>query len=385
MYVCTLANLFDIAILGGGPAGSSAALGLKDSGLKVALIDKAGFPRHKTCGDAIPGPTLKALRQIIPDFNVELEQLKLKQHIKYCRIVAPNKKSIDIEWKAEAYNSSRLDFDDFLFSQVKKHTATEIFEGFEVGQIAKENELWVLKRRGTEEYIKARFVIGCDGANSVVAKHIDNSPINRERYCTAVAAYYTGINSDVYTNKFYLFKNYLPGYFWVFPLGNNMFNVGFGIVASEAAKHNIKLREVMDDIIANEPAVAPLFTNATQSSDVKGFGLPIGGENAPISGEGYMLAGDAASLIDPLQGHGIDKAVYSGMFASQKAIQCFKENNFSVGFVKGYDEKVYAKYGAELRRNYRLMRLLNKQPWIVNAAARFANISVIKKAVLKRF
>ncbi len=385
MYVCALANLFDIAILGAGPAGSSAALTLKNSGLKVALIDKAGFPRHKTCGDAIPGPTLKALRQIIPDFNEELQQLTLKQAIKYCQIVAPNNKVIDIEWKAEAYNSPRLDFDGFLFSQVKKHTTTEVFEGFEVGQITKENNLWLLKKRNSDESIQARFVIGCDGANSVLAKYLDNSPINRERYCTAVAAYYTGIISDNLTNKFYLFNNYLPGYFWVFPLGNNTFNVGFGIVASEAAKHNIKLREVMDSIIANESAVAPMFTNAIQTGEVKGFGLPIGGENAPISGEGYMLAGDAASLIDPLQGHGIDKAVYSGMFAAQKATECFTNNNFSVEFIKGYDDTVYAKYGAELRRNYRLMRLLNKQPWIVNAAARFANISVIKKAVLKRF
>lgn len=377
--------MYDIAIIGAGPAGSSAALALKSCGLKVALIDKAGFPRYKTCGDAIPGPTLKALRQIIPSFDNELQQLAVKQYIKYCQIVAPNNKVIDIEWKAEAYNSARLDFDDFLFSQVKKHTATEIFEGFEVGQITREGELWQLKKRGSDESIQARFIIGCDGANSVLAKYIDNSPINRERYCTAVAAYYTGINSDNLTNKFYLFNNYLPGYFWVFPLGNNTFNVGFGIVASEAAKHNIKLREVMDSIIANEPAVAPMFKSAKQISEVKGFGLPIGGENAPISGNGYMLAGDAASLIDPLQGHGIDKAVYSGMFAAQKAAQCFSDNNFSATFIKGYDERVYAKYGAELRRNYGLMRLLNKQPWIVNAAARFANISVIKKAVLKRF
>lgn len=380
-----MTNLFDIAILGAGPAGSSAALELKNSGLKVALIDKAKFPRHKTCGDAIPGPTLKALRQIIPHFDDELLQLELKQRIKYCHIVAPNNKVIDIHWRAEAYNSPRKDFDGFLFDEVKKHTETHIFEGFEVAEITRENNIWQLKKRGGDEVLQARMLIGCDGANSVLGKLAYPNTINRERYCTAVAAYYTGISSDVYTNKFYLFKNYMPGYFWVFPLGDNTFNVGFGIVASEAAKHNIKLREVMDNIIAREPAVAPLFANATQISEVKGFGLPIGGENLPISGDGYMLAGDAASLIDPLQGHGIDKAVYSGIFAAQKAALCFKQNDFSVSFLRGYDNAVYAKYGKELRRNYRLMRLLNQQPWIVNSAARFAGVSWVKKAVLKRF
>jgi menaquinone-9 beta-reductase len=371
--------------VGAGPAGSSAALTLKNSGLKVALVDKAHFPRHKTCGDAIPGPTLKALRQIIPDFDNELQQLEMKQHIKYCHIVAPNNKTINIHWQAEAYNSPRKDFDGFLFSQVKKNTDTEIFEGFEVAEVTKENTIWQLKERNSNRVLQGRLLIGCGGANSIITKHVAHHELNRERHCTAVAAYYTGINSNALTNKFYLFKNYLPGYFWVFPLGDDTFNVGFGIVSSEAAKHNIKLREVMDDIIANEPAVAPLFVNARPTSDVKGFGLPIGGKEISISGEGYMLAGDAAALIDPLQGHGIDKAAYSGILAAQKAKLCFEQNNFTADFIKLYDQKVYAKYGAELRRNYQLMRMLNKQTWILNIAARFAAIPFVKKAVLKRF
>lgn len=380
-----MVNSFDIAILGAGPAGSSAALTLKQSGLKVALLDKAQFPRHKTCGDAIPGPTLKVLRQIIPDFDNELKLLTLKQSIKHCHIVAPNKKTIAIDWQAEAYNSPRKSFDNFLFSQVKKHTGTKIFEGFEVGDISHNNGTWTLSQRNSTETIQAKLLIGCGGANSVLGRQIDKQPIDRERHCTAVAAYYKGINSDDLTNKFYLFKNYLPGYFWVFPVGDGVFNVGFGIVSSQAAKHNIKLREVMDSIIANELNIKPMFANAERLTDVKGFGLPIGGTEKPISGNGYMLAGDAASLIDPLQGHGIDKAAYSGMFAAQQAISCFEKNDFTADFIKAYDRKVYAKYGVELKRNYQLMRMLNNQPWIVNSAARFANIGFIKKAVLKNF
>lgn len=380
-----MATVFDILILGAGPAGTSAALALKNSGLKIALVDKASFPRHKTCGDAIPGPTLKALRQIIPDFEQELQQLTLKQSIKHCHIVAPNNKTIAIDWQAEAYNSSRESFDGFLFSQVKKHTTTEIFEGFEAHDIKKESSIWQLKERHSGEVLQAKLLIGCGGANSILSKHVANHTLDRERHCTAVAAYYTGINSDDLTNKFYLFKNYLPGYFWVFPLGNKTFNVGFGIVSSQAAKHNIKLREVMERIITDEPNVKALFVNAQQTSEVRGFGLPIGGKEIPISGDGFMLAGDAASLIDPLQGHGIDKASYSGIFAAQQAIDCFEKNDFSIDFLRQYDHKVYAKYGAELKRNYKLMQMLNKQPWVVNTAAKFANIPFVKKAVLKNF
>jgi len=380
-----LVAIYDILILGAGPAGCSAALALKNSGLKIAMVDKATFPRHKTCGDAIPGPTLKAFRQIIPNFDIELKQLSLKQSIKHCHIIAPNNKAICIDWQAEAYNSPRKNFDDFLLTQVKKQTATQIFEGFEVHEIKKANTVWQLKERHSNTTLQAKLLIGCGGANSILSKQISNHKLNRERHCTAVAAYYTGIQSNDLTNKFYLFKNYLPGYFWVFPLGNNSFNVGFGIVSSQAAKHNIKLREVMDRIITNEPNVKALFANAKRISDVKGFGLPIGGKEIPISGNGFMLAGDAASLIDPLQGHGIDKAAFSGIFAAQQAINCFEKNNFSTKFIQHYDQKVYAKYGTELKRNYKLMQMLNKQPWVVNFVAKFANIPFVKKAVLKHF
>lgn len=380
-----LENRYDILILGGGPAGTSAALALKNSGLKVALADKSHFPRHKTCGDAIPGPALKMLRQVLPGFDQELEGFTERQKIKCCEIIVPNGKKIHIEWKADAYNSARLDFDNFLFSLVKKHTGTAIYEGFEAGTINHSENGWEITSRNNGQKLYAQLLIGCDGAHSVVTKQAAQRLPDHDRYCTAVSAYYSGITCDENTNVFFLLKNYLPGYFWIFPLGNGMYNAGFGIMAAEASKRKLKLREILEGIIETEPAIKTLFTGAKKISETQGFGLPLGGKQIPISGEGYMLAGDAASLIDPLQGHGIDKAVYSGIAAAKQAARCFESNDWSAKNMHNYDREVYAKYNHELKRNYRLMRLLHKQPWMVNAAARIAGTGIAKKIIAKWF
>lgn len=376
---------FDIAIAGAGPAGTAAALALKGSGLKVALVDKAVFPRHKTCGDAIPGPTIKMLKQLIPGFSDELAALKKKQYIRHCKIIAPNAKAIEISWKAEAYNCKREHFDDFLLTLVKSHTNTKVFEGFEIKGAEFENNAWKITGKGTNNTLQAKLLIGCDGANSIIAHHVAGRQIDRERHCTAVAAYYKGVDCPAETNVFLLAKNYLPGYFWVFPVGGGIYNAGFGIVSSAAAKHTLKLREVLAELIKTEPALQPMFAGAKQVSDVKGFGLPIGGRKTAISGHHYMLCGDAASLIDPLQGHGIDKAAYSGIAAARQAISCFEQNRWDADFLKNYDRKVYGRYGAELARNYRIMKLLYNKPQLINTITSLAANKLVKKAVLKYF
>ena len=376
---------FDILILGGGPAGSAAALALKDSGLKVALADKCVFPRHKTCGDAIPGPALKMLKQLLPDFTDELKRFTERQLIKHCKITAPNGRTISIEWKEDACNSSRLDFDNFLFSLVKKYTGTVIYEGFEAGSLQHSENGWEITGRNDDQLLSARLLIGCDGANSLVTKQAAMRLPDHSMYCTAVSAYYRGIACAENTNEFFLLKNYLPGYFWVFPLGNGIFNAGFGIMAAEASKRKLKLREILEIIIETEPVIKTLFTGTVKISETHGFGLPLGGKKIPVSGENFMLAGDAASLIDPLQGHGIDKAVYSGVAAARQAARCFEYNNFSADYMRSYDDDVYAKYNHELKRNYRLMRLLHRQPWLANAAARLAGTGAVKKIIAKWF
>ena len=113
-----------MAIVGAGPAGTACALALRASGLRVALLDKAQFPRDKVCGDAVPGQAFKALRQLDPAFAEQLWQLQPRDDVRDSRLVAPSGTSLTLQWTLPSFNSPRETFDAALLDLVRQHSAT---------------------------------------------------------------------------------------------------------------------------------------------------------------------------------------------------------------------------------------------------------------------
>ncbi|MEJ7660330.1 MAG: hypothetical protein WKG07_12300 [Hymenobacter sp.] len=135
----------------------------------------------------------------------------------------------------------------------------------------------------------------------------------------------------------------------------------------------------MLELLGTHPQLAPRFARARLLGPVVGFGLPLGtGRPAhALAGPRWLLCGDAASLIDPLQGHGIDTAVRSGMLAAAQAVACFGAQNFSADFLQQYARAVQAAWEPQLARSYRIMRFLGNKPWLVNAGVRLAQVPPI--------
>jgi flavin-dependent dehydrogenase len=339
---------FDVIILGAGPAGSSAALVFEGSGLKVALIDKAIFPRHKTCGDAIPGKTQKFLRPVWPEIDKALADAPAAELIKSAEVFSTNGLSLHIDWKLTA-------------SELEDRIELESKEG---------------------EVLQCKILIACDGANSIAAKQLTSIGTIRDQYGFAVAAYYSGIKCPENTNLIFLLKDFSPGYFWIFPLGEGLYNVGYGMLGKppkgDGLKGNLK------KIIEQEESISPLFSGSKSESDIYAFGLPMGGkEFKPIVSNRLMLCGDAAYLIDPLQGHGIDKAVRSGILAAETAIKSISIGDCSAGELKKYQDTIYAEFGPELKKNFKLMELLGKRSWLLNAVTRIAQWEPMAKLIRK--
>ncbi len=358
---------YDIVIIGAGPAGCAAALGLGRSGLKVALIDKDNFPREKTCGDAIPGPAIQTLSSALPFFEKEFDKLKAKQHINSSRIMLKNGRSIDYRWKLPAYNIKREIFDHFLLGLVKKYAGADILTGWPLSKIIA-GEPHLIKSEKTDKSLTAKLIIACDGANSFASKalqHLDNS---KQSKVLAVRSYYKDLNLDSSTNFFWIDKKYLPGYFWAFPLPDGIFNVGFGIKTDKHAKLELKMKEALEDFFQSE-RMRHIFANGKQQSSTSGALIPIGGKKASYSGEAYLLAGDAAHLADPLQGHGIDKAIVSGLLAAHHSMQCFEEDDFSADFNTYYDLALKNGIERELRKNRKRQILLSRFPSLLKLYA----------------
>lgn len=122
--------------------------------------------------------------------------------------------------------------------------------------------------------------------------------------------------------EIHLLKGYMPGYFWIFPLPDNTYNTGFGMVTSAIKEKKINLRKTLLNIIHSDKQIQKRFTNAVALETPIGYGLPTGSRKVPISGERFLLAGDAASLIDPATGEGIGNAMLSGIIAGKHAVMC---------------------------------------------------------------
>jgi len=375
---------YDVIIVGAGPAGCACALALKDSGLKVAMLDKASFPRDKVCGDAIPGRAIKALKSIDPGHEAAFKEFPAKCTTKKTTLFYKGRE-VTFSWVREAFTCTRMEFDNFLFSLVKEKTTTELYTNIAPENVLQDTNGYSFSTKNDNTLFTCRLLIGADGAQSGLAKQLAGRTMNRAHYAGSVRAYYsniTGIESD--TTEVYFNRRFLPSYLWVFPLPGNKANVGFGMLSDEIARRKINIKNAFYDFIERDPVLKNKFANAIQEGPLEGFGLPLGSDIGIISGNHFMLAGDAASLIDPISGDGIGNAMVSGALAARQAIKCFDQNNFTAVFMKEYDKTLKSAIGAELKMHYNTQRAMSRMPFLLDVVI-FASRNKILKRFMQKF
>jgi menaquinone-9 beta-reductase len=237
-----------------------------------------------------------------------------------------------------------------------------------------ESEIWnleyksgfLLTDKSGKFQIQTQLVIAADGAQSRFARQIGGIELDNKHFMASVKAYYTGVSGFHKDNflEFYFLKDFLPGYFWIFPLPNGEANVGIAIVSEDVSKRKLNLKKCLDEVI--ETRFKDRFVDAKINGKMEGFGLPLGSKKRKLSGENYILTGDAASLIDPLTGEGIANALLSGVVAAEKAAECLKNDDFSAKILRGYDERIYRMRGQEFRVSYWLQRQF-RRAWFFNS------------------
>ena len=370
-----MAEKFDVIICGAGPAGATCALALGSSGLKVALVDKSNFPRDKICGDAIAAYVPKVLSTINPDYAKALAEFTEKEKVNTIRIVSPNTKALDISYGVDGFISTRVHFDNFLLNLVKQLDNVKLFLNTTIlDVVANEKEAYVVLADNIK--LEAAILIGCDGEQGITRKKLTQTQLDPKHHAAAVRAYFKNVKGmPESTFELHFINDIIPGYFWIFPLPNNEANVGLGIVSKSVAAKKINLRQEMQRIIETNSHIKERFAGAEMISKIEGYGLPLGSRKTTISGNRFILCGDAASLIDPLTGEGIGQAIISGRYAGWQAKKCFEQNNFSASFMKQYNKTVYDKLWKEHRRNYFIRELIINKPRLFNALTSILNKS----------
>ncbi|OFX44754.1 MAG: hypothetical protein A2046_04900 [Bacteroidetes bacterium GWA2_30_7] len=358
---------FDIVIIGAGPAGCSCALALNNSGLKVALIDKSYFPRDKICGDAIPGKALKYLKELSPEFYTTFLNYSDKLSIQKTAFFY-NNKQLEYKWKLDAYNCKRVDFDNLYFNFIKYKTTTTIFEGVLINEIEKNKNGFKIFSKNNELVFNTKFIVGADGVNGITSKTISKNTLKNKHSGMAIRTYYKGIkNIENNRTEVYFNKKFMPGYFWIFPVSENLCNVGFGMKVTNIVKKKITLKNAFHEFINNSEILKEKFKNAEIIDNLKGGIIPFWSKNKIISGDNFISIGDAASLVDPISGDGIANAVLSGKLAANQIINCFVNNDFSSKFIKNYDKDLYKKTISEMKNNLFIQKIISSFPFTLDA------------------
>ncbi|UYQ94521.1 NAD(P)/FAD-dependent oxidoreductase [Chitinophaga horti] len=372
----------DICIIGAGPAGATAALQLAYSGVSCTVVDKAVFPRDKVCGDGLSGKVLTLLNRIDPAIGARLLAAQFKLDSFGVNFVAANRIGIDIPYAANyqkkpgeprGFVCKRMDFDNFLVDELKRCPHVQLLEGVDINRHELQADGYLLSDAKNNTQIKAKLVIVANGAHSTFTKEVAGIHMEPEHYVAGIRAYYkniSGLHADNFIELHFL-KDMLPGYFWIFPLPNGEANVGVGMLSKSIRQKKANLKKMLLDTVNNDPEMKERFKHAELIGSIDGYGLPLGSKKRPLSGERYMLTGDAGYLIDPFTGEGIGNALYTGRMAAQQAIKSLEADDYSAAFMQAYDENVYRVLGPELTMSTKLQKLI-KYPFILNMLMKMA-------------
>ena len=301
---------YDVIVVGGGPGGSTAARYCAQAGLKTLLIEKEWLPRYKPCGGCLSPKTVHLLSF---DLSPVLENTIYGVKFSYCF-----EDSLSIQsTQPMAFLVMRDRFDQFLVKEALKRGG-EILEGERVTRV-KENEDWIEVELSKGKRLRCKYLIGADGAGSIVAKSLSLLPQKDNRKGIGLAIEIP-FEATVHFPKEDLHRIRLDfgripsGFCWVFPKREGL-SVGIGGMFIDVGKSN--LHQYFTHFLNGLS-----FLNKGEARKVMGHPLPsFYDEGQRVSHGRILLVGDAGYLIDPLTGEGIYYAIRSGMLAAESILQ----------------------------------------------------------------
>jgi len=324
----------DVIVVGAGPGGSSTAYHLAKHGARVLLMEKTEFPREKVCGD---GLTPRAVKQLV-DMGVDTTSEAGWLQNKGLRVIGGGIR-LELRWpELASYPDyglvrTRLDFDDMLAKQAAKAGATLLTNHNVTGPVFDDSGRVTGVSVG-ENSFRAPLVVAADGVSGRFPLALGMQKRDDRPMGVAVRRYYRSparANDDYLESWLELWvddpKNpgqrvLLPGYGWVFGVGDGTSNLGLGILNTSKAFGNVDYKDVMRRWVATMPDEWT-YNDETMVGPIRGAALPMGFNRQPHYADGLLLVGDAGGMVNPFNGEGIAYAMESGRLAAEVVAQAF--------------------------------------------------------------
>jgi geranylgeranyl reductase family protein len=345
----------EVLVIGAGPSGSAAAYWLAEAGFDVVVVEKKHFPRAKTCGD---GLTPRSVRQL-EDMGLA-DDLSRYHRFEGLRALAYGRELL-LRWPRHpdfgeyGYVITRADLDALVARRAEKVGAT-LLEGCEavapLGAEARaggraEGAVVMEHGSGVSHEIAARVVIVADGSNSRFGRALGARRDRALPQGLAIRGYYSSPRHDESWIESHLdlrdeTGSVIPGYGWVFPLGDGRVNVGIGILSSFERWKEMNTTRLLQSFVEGAPSSWCLGPDSALGEPTGGR-LPMGLSVGPRQGPDYVLVGDAGGSINPFNGEGIAYGYETGRIAASFAAEAVLANDNRV--LAGYDAKLAENYG----------------------------------------
>ena len=377
----------DVIVVGAGPGGSSAAYHLARAGLDVLLLEKSTFPREKVCGD---GLTPRAVKQLV-GMGIPLDPVDGWFPNKGIRIIGGGVR-IELDWpELSSYPGfglvrTRRGFDEIV-ARAAQRAGARLLEGVTVtgpvlddgaqrivGVTARDTAAPGNGEGGAERPYRARLVVAADGNSSRLSlamglRKRDDRPLG-----VAIRTYYTSPRHDDDYLETWLDlwdgSALLPGYGWIFGVGDGTSNVGLGLLNTSTSFGHVDYRAMLRRWLATMPPEWG-FGEENQTGPVRGAALPMGFNRTPHYTSGLLLVGDAGGMVNPFNGEGISTAMESGEIAAQVIVQALARPDRASAelALRGYPQALKDAYGGYYALGRSFVGAIG-HPWFMKFATR---------------
>jgi geranylgeranyl reductase family protein len=340
----------DVVVVGGGPAGASCAYWLARAGHDVLVVEKKRYPREKTCGDGLTPRSVKQLHEM-----GLAEELAGHHRFDGLRSLAFGR-TLELAWPdhpgfpSYGYVVTRKDLDALVAERAQKAGATVWQEAEAVAPLTEGARVTgaVVKRKdtGTTEEARARYVVVADGANSRFGRALGTSRDRAYPLGMAIRGYYTSPRHDEPWIESHLdlrdrSGHNLPGYGWIFPVGDGRINVGIGLLSTFKKWKEVNTSNLMASFAETAPASWGIGPQTSCGAPTGGK-LPMAFSVSPSTGPTHLVIGDASGAINPFNGEGICYAYETGRMAAGAVGSALESGDASA--LEAYPRQVAAEY-----------------------------------------